>query len=705
MKAKGSAFSRRLRASVSLRALAVSAAAANDRSRKNPRPLSATQYLPRSWAAAIAALGMTIVVPTASDAQAPPLGTAASFGVLAGTTVTNTGNTVITGDLGVSPGNACTGFDETNVGNTCSTLPLGPGQVTGAMHAGDAVALQAQADNTVAYLNLAARLPTAVVVGDLGGQTLGPGVYFFGSDAALNGTLTLNGQGNPNSVFIFNITSSLDTGPGSSVMLTNSARGANVFWRVGSSATLDTTTTFVGDILALTSISLANGATIDCGAAWARNGAVTLDDNVINICLAAAASAAAALPPGANESQRAVAGAIDAFIAGGGILPPEFDNLLSFLSPAQLAAAFAQLQGEPGTGAAQAGTQAMNSFLSMLTNPFPDNRPFAEDRSPVRTLGFAPERPRSPKAAAAHAAINKAHAWAPVDPRRWGIWAAGYGSDSNAAGDPFGAGSHDRSVRTYGYATGLDYQVMPHTIVGFALAGGRTDYSVAGGFGGGHSDMFQAAVYSATRIHAAYITAALAYAWHQVSTERYVTVAGTDHLTADFSAHNIGGRIEGGYRFAVPGVLAWPGQFGVTPYAAGQVQSFRTPSYSEGAASGSSIFALTYDARTTNTARTELGARFDWSMPINYDTVVGLRARAAWAHDYWSSPSVTATFQALPGASFTEFGAAPARDLFLASAGGEISYRNGFSFAAWFDGEFAGQSQKYAGTGRLRYTW
>ena len=92
-------------------------------------------------------------------------------------------------------------------------------------------------------------------------------------------------------------------------------------------------------------------------------------------------------------------------------------------------------------------------------------------------------------------------------------------------------------------------------------------------------------------------------------------------------------------------------------------------------------------------------------MPINYDTMVGLRARAAWAHDYWSSPSVTATFQALPGASFTEFGAAPAKDLLLASAGAEVWYRNGFSIAAWFDGEFAEQSQKYAGTARVRYTW
>jgi outer membrane autotransporter protein len=131
-----------------------------------------------------------------------------------------------------------------------------------------------------------------------------------------------------------------------------------------------------------------------------------------------------------------------------------------------------------------------------------------------------------------------------------------------------------------------------------------------------------------TRVDAAYVSAAVAYAWHRVSTERLVTLAGTDHLVAEFSANNIGGRIEGGYRFAIPGALGWPG-FGFTPYAAGQMQAFRTPSYSEIAASGSSVFALAYDARTTTTTRTELGAWFDWTIPVDYGTTLSLRTRAA----------------------------------------------------------------------------
>jgi outer membrane autotransporter protein len=183
-----------------------------------------------------------------------------------------------------------------------------------------------------------------------------------------------------------------------------------------------------------------------------------------------------------------------------------------------------------------------------------------------------------------------------------------------------------------------------------------------------------------------------------------VTVAGADHLAADFSANDIGGRLEGGYRFAIPS-MGWSGQSGFTPYAAVQVQGFRTPSYSETALFGASVFALSYDARTITTTRTELGTWLDWSIPVDYGTTLSLRGRAAWAHDNWSSPNITAGFQALPGSIFVVTGAAPATDLALVSAGVEIGFRNGFSVGARFDGEFAENSTKYSGMGRLRYTW
>jgi outer membrane autotransporter protein len=400
---------------------------------------------------------------------------------------------------------------------------------------------------------------------------------------------------------------------------------------------------------------------------------------------------AALLPSSADGSQRAVANAIDAFVGGGGALPLAFMNLMN-LSPADLAAAFSQLQGEAGTGAAQAGTQAMNAFLSLLTNPFNNRRVASE---------LPPQQPRAPLIT--KAPIYKAPAYLVSDLPRWGVWGAAYGGQNNTNGDA-AAGSHDRSVRTFGFAAGADYRVTPDTVVGFALAGGGTNFDVSGGYGSGHSDMFQAAVYSSTHINAAYVAAAVAYAWHGVSTDRYLTVTGNDHLTADFSAYNIAGRIEGGYRFPIPGVFDSPG-FGVTPYGALQMQSFRTPSYSETAVSGSSMFALSYDARTTTTTRAELGAWVDRSFALDRGNVISVFGRAAWAHDWYSDPSVVASFQSLPGSSFTEFGAPPVHDSVLLTAGSEFYMRNGWSVMAKLDSELGPGSYTYFGSARLRYTW
>jgi uncharacterized protein with beta-barrel porin domain len=638
------------------------------------RTSSQTRAGVRGAAAVLGLMGATALT-SPSHAQAPSLGTAGSFGVLAGSTVTNTGSTVINGNVGVSPGSAITGFP--------------PGIVNGTIHAADAVALQAQSDNTIAYNVLAGRPITTNLTGqDLGGKTLIAGVYGFNTSAQLTGTLTLNGQGNPNSVFIINIGSTLTTASGSSISLINGAQGGNVFFRVGSSATLGTSTSFTGDILALTSITLNTSAKIICGDALAQNGAVTLDSNTITTCATSAASASSVLPSSATGNQRAVANSIDTFVRNGGTLPPAFANLLSFLSPSQLQSAFTQLSGEVGTSPAQAGTQAMNSFLSLVTNPFAENRPFAQNR---------PAPPMYVKAVPLAAALTP-------DPPRWGIWAGAYGGQTNAAGDVFGVGSHDRSVSAAGFATGVDYRVTPYTVAGFALAGGGTQYGLSQGLGSGRSDMFQAAVYSLTRVDAAYVSAAIAYGFHQFNTDRFVTVAGNDHLVANFDANNIGARLEGGYRFALPS-MNWPGQSGFTPYAAVQAQAFRTPSYSETALSGASVFALSYDARTITTTRTELGTWLDWSIPVDPGTRLSLLGRAAWAHDFWSAPNITAGFQALPGSSFIVTGAAPATDLLLASAGVEVGFRNGFSLGARFDGEFAENSRRYSGLGWVRYAF
>ena len=200
------------------------------------------------------------------------LGSASSFAVLGASAVTNTGPTVLFGDLGVAPGTSITGFP--------------PGIVNGTIHDDDAVAMQAQADSLTAYNFLASQPFTQNLTGqDLGGQTLTPGVYFFSSSAQLTGTLTINWEGLSNQNLIFQIGSTLTTASASAVLAINMGQNDNVYWQVGSSATLGTTTTFMGNIVADQSITLNHDATIDCGRAIALNGAVTLDTNTINNCV------------------------------------------------------------------------------------------------------------------------------------------------------------------------------------------------------------------------------------------------------------------------------------------------------------------------------------------------------------------------------------------------------------------------------------
>ena len=225
----------------------------------------------RTSARAVLATGLVTVVATlvatsAQAATAPGLGTADSFVVLAGAGVTITGPTTLNGDLGTFPTATVTGT---------STLTQ-----TGTNHAGDAVTQGAKNDLVTAYNVAAAQGPPSAVSADLGGQTLVAGVYNSASSMGLTGALTLDAKGNPDAVFVFQAGSTLTTASGSSVVLLNGAQACNIFWQVGSSATLGTGSAFRGSVLALTDITVTTGATVE-GRVLARNGAVTLDTNTI----------------------------------------------------------------------------------------------------------------------------------------------------------------------------------------------------------------------------------------------------------------------------------------------------------------------------------------------------------------------------------------------------------------------------------------
>jgi len=249
----------------------------------------------------------------------------------------------------------------------------------------------------------------------------------------------------------------------------------------------------------------------------------------------------------------------------------------------------------------------------------------------------------------------------------------------------------------YGVVGGADYKVSPNSLLGFALAGGGTGFSLANSLGSGSSDFFQAATFGRANFGPAYVSAALAYGWHDVTTNRTVTLAGVELLQGRFQAETFSGRFEGGYRFAT-------GVIGITPYAAAQAISFNLPAYSEQATAGVGTFALNYAAETTTDTRTELGLRGDKSFAMR-DAVLSLRGQAAWVHDYNPDRAVTAVFQALPGASFVVNGARVNPDSALVNASAEMKWLSGFSLALGFEGELSSNATSLAGKGVVRYAW
>ncbi|HUB98592.1 MAG TPA: ice-binding family protein [Solirubrobacterales bacterium] len=232
--------------------------------------MSSPTHLKRGFAGMALAVALALAaLPAFAQAAPVNLATAGPFVVLGGATATNTGASVLNGDLGVSPGTTLPGFEEA--------------VVNGVEHVNDGVAAQAQLDLTTAY-NVAAGtpvLPANDLSGtDLGNRVLTAGAYRYTSDAQLTNALILDAQGDPNAQFVFEITSALTTAPGSSVLLVNGASPCNVYWQVGSSATLDTTTAFQGNVMALESITVNNKASV-LGRLFAREGQISLDENVL----------------------------------------------------------------------------------------------------------------------------------------------------------------------------------------------------------------------------------------------------------------------------------------------------------------------------------------------------------------------------------------------------------------------------------------
>ncbi|MGL3105302.1 autotransporter outer membrane beta-barrel domain-containing protein [Bradyrhizobium sp. BR 1432] len=393
-----------------------------------------------------------------------------------------------------------------------------------------------------------------------------------------------------------------------------------------------------------------------------------------------------------NVNQKNVATTLQNFFNSNGFLQAEFAGL----GPNGLT----QASGEPATGSQQTTFNAMNLFLGLLTDVYgagrsgtPGATPYADDAS-ANAHAAAGKSPRDKSARDAFASIYHKAPVATFE-QRWDVWAAGYGGSQTTDGNA-GLGSNNTTSSVYGTAVGLDYRFSPSTVAGFALAGGGTSFGV-NGLGWGHSDLFQAGAFVRHTSGPAYITAALAYGWQDVTTNRVVTAAGVDQLRAQFNANAFSGRVEGGYRHA----MSW---IGLTPYAALQATMFSLPSYSEFAVVGSNLFALNYAAKDVTSTRTELGLRADKSFAAA-GGLMTLRGRVAWAHDYNPDRTIGAVFQTLPGTAFVVNGAAQARDSALTTASVQMNWMNGWSASATFEGEFSNVTRSYAGKGVVRYAW
>jgi autotransporter-associated beta strand protein len=396
--------------------------------------------------------------------------------------------------------------------------------------------------------------------------------------------------------------------------------------------------------------------------------------------------------PGLSGNQQNVANAITFFFNNGGSLPPSLSNLVIFDTAEQKYVALSQLTGEAGTGAVKVTFNAQTGFLTLIFQN-------QEQPSISSLTGFAPEQQASfpPDIALAYASVLKAPPQQTFD-SHWSAWGSAFGGSNTTNGDPV-VGSTTVTAHAGGFAAGMDYQASPDMTLGFALAGGGTNWGLAQGLGGGRSDEFQAAVHGTAHIGPAYVSAALAFANDWFTTNR---MAIGDQLTASFAGQSYAARTEAGYRYAMP-VNNAIGIVGITPYAALQAQLFHTPSYSETDLTGGGL-GLSYNATTATDTRSELGARFDNLQIVDHMPLI-LRARAAWAHDWLSGLGLTAVFQALPGASFIVNGATPPKDSALATAEAELRVTANWSLLARFDGEFARGAQTYASTGTARYTW
>lgn len=588
----------------------------------------------------------------ATDAEAQNLGTAEFFGVLGSSTVTNTGPSVIRGNVGVSPGSAITGF------------PPGIVVAPSTIHAADPVAAQARADTINAY-NVLQGLPSQVnLTGqNLGGLMLSPAVYSFATSAQLTGLLTLNGQGNTASRFIFQIGSTLTTASNSAVLLINGANGDNVYWAVGSSATLGTNTRFAGNILALTSITLNTGASITCGRALAQNGAVTLDNNAITLCI-------------------------------GGVVPPDVPG--GDTDDRDITTS--RLFGAGVTGFQQASFGAFGLFGSSMMR----QGMFWRDGAPQDYAGITPQSfERMPGGSLKDAPAGWDGVMPQLDPRRtWRLWTTGYGGTGQFDGDP-NEGTSDLDTETAGFSVGLDYQFDPTMLVGIAAGYSSARFSVDELTTHGEGEGGHVGIYGVKTYGQAYLAGAADYAHFHNQTARFIDWLVDERGNASFDSDGFSARFEAGWKQPV-------NRFVVTPFVGASVAYLNNEDFtedSEAVGGGPGILGLSFDSDSTTSVTSSVGVQLDTRIMMDEGRILTPFARVAWVHEFEPDRSLEGFLTQSPEVSFTDFGASAADDAAKVEAGFRLDVTDGVAVFAYFDGELSDDAQIYSGNGGIRISW
>jgi len=599
------------------------------------------------------ALSVLLAVSMAAKAQTiPDLGAAAGFEVISSQGVTNSGPTVILGNVALSPITTITGFP--------------PGLVIGNIHYNDALAAQAIADAHTAYNNLAGQpfLPANNKTGfDLGGMSLAPGVYHFNSSAGLTGALTLNTGANPNAAFIFQIGSTLTTAVGSRVTVTGAGATSdpNVFWQVGSSATLNSNTAFYGNILALVSVSLGTGTVIVNGRVIALTGAVTLLGNTISIPLA--------------TSGGGLGGSALLFLAPG----ESVSTALGTLSPQKY-----QFYGDLSISNATATVQEIDARLNNL-------RDGSEN---IDTTGVGGG---SDKVASGDGKESNEVAQVADTGKRWGFFASGNGGF-------FRANNNDVNIQgakanTAGTIAGVDAKVGEHVVLGTFFSYENADVTLGGDGSHATVESYTGGLYGAWHQDGFYLNGLADYTRNNYSSERNLVFPGfTNVATANTNGSQYTADLDGGYDWHVTRHLT------MGPIAGLQYDHLDVDGFSE---SGADPQNLAVGIQTMNSLQSRVGTRMDYHLLTTAHASFAAEFHAAWQHEFLDdSHGINASFIGSGFAPFTVQTTAPLRDAAVVGIGLNVTFSERFTLFADYEVQFWRASyfnQTINGGGRISF--